>query len=273
MMFALFPFLIFVLAVAGSLKPDIESKDLVYLVFGAWPDAIAHPIEKEIQAVLDQSGKRTITLGAVLTVFFASNGVDAVRLAITEQYREHDPRPFWKTRGLCVIFILLSAVLIAIAALMFVALPIYAELAGANLPAFMEGIASNGVWKTGIMMSLLTFGVFACHAWLPGVHRSDRTILPGVILTILLWTIAAKALAVYFSSIATYSITYAGLAGVMSTLVFLYLMSAILVFGAGFNDELMDSRVAKGVEAGSGSLQESAGVAGAPAAAVEKSQS
>ena len=71
MMFALFPFLIFVLAVAGSLNFDIESTDLVYLVFGAWPDAIAHPIAKGtywfnqhvLDATVDQVGETTKKTG------------------------------------------------------------------------------------------------------------------------------------------------------------------------------------------------------------------
>lgn len=238
MMFALFPFTVFVLAVASSVNPDIQSEDLVYLIFGSWPEVIAQPIEKEVQAVLDQSGKRSMTFGALLTIFFASSGVDAVRVAITEQYRDDDPRPFWKTRALCMLFVLLGALLVVIAALLFVVLPIYVGLASDRLPDFAVRFTQGSLWRSIIMMSLLMFTVYACHAWLSGGRHSNRTILPGVFLTIILWAVSAQLLAYYLGSIATYSLTYAGLAGVMSALIFLYLMSAILLYGAAFNDEL-----------------------------------
>lgn len=238
MMFALFPFIVFALAAARAVNPEIQSEDLVYLIFGSWPEVIAQPIEKEVQAVLDQTGKGSMTFGALLTIFFASNGVDAVRVGITEEYRDDDPRPFWKTRGLCILFVLLGAVLLVIAALMFIVLPIYTKFASDRLPDFAEYLVQGDLWRSIIMMSLLLFTVYACHAWLPGVRHSDRTILPGVFLTIILWVISARLLAYYLGSIATYSITYAGLAGVMSALIFLYLMSAILLYGAVFNDEL-----------------------------------
>jgi membrane protein len=238
MMFALFPFMIFVLAVAGMVSSDIQSKDIVYLIFGSWPTEIAQPIEKEVQAVLDQSGKSTITYGAILTVFFASNGVNAIRLALTAQYRAEDSRPFWMTRGLCILFVLLGAVLVAVAALLFIELPFYVDLVSANLLGLASQFVGSGWLRWSLMVALLYFGVYACHAWLPGVRRSNRTIFPGVVLTLILWTFAAQFFAYYLSTTTTYSITYAGLAGVMSALVFLYLMSAILVFGAGFNHEL-----------------------------------
>jgi membrane protein len=238
MMFAIFPFTIFVLAVAGMVSSDIASEDLVYLVFGSWPEPIAGPIEKEVRAVLNQGGTQTITLGAILTVYFASNGVEAMRVAITEQYSAHDPRSFWRTRCISVIFVLAGTVLVVFAALVFGVVPLYIDLTSERVPEFVKSLFMSNLLRSIMMMSLLLFAVFACHAWLPGVRRSDRTILPGVIVTILLWILSAKFLAYYITKIATYSLTYAGLAGVMSALIFLYLMSAILIFGAGFNDEL-----------------------------------
>jgi membrane protein len=84
---------------------------------------------------------------------------------------------------------------------------------------------------------LLKFVVFSCHRWLPGRRQLAR-IWPGIVLTLVLWIIAASGFSLYLESFASYSRTYAGLAGIMTALIFLYLMAAILIFGAEYNSAL-----------------------------------
>ena len=85
---------------------------------------------------------------------------------------------------------------------------------------------------------LLIFVVFACHRWLPGRRRQLAQLRPGILLTLALWIIAASGFSLYLDSFANYSATYAGLAGIMTALIFLYLMAAILIFGAEYNSAL-----------------------------------
>ena len=65
-----------------------------------------------------------------------------------------------------------------------------------------------------------------------------RQILPGLVLTFEPWTVAGYGLVFYSRMYASYGLTYAGLAGVMAALVFLYIMSAIFVLGAELNGQL-----------------------------------
>ncbi len=50
-MMALFPFVLFVVALAGSLSRDIPVDDLFTLLLGSWPQEVAAPIERELRAV------------------------------------------------------------------------------------------------------------------------------------------------------------------------------------------------------------------------------
>ena len=52
MMMALFPFVLFVVALAATLSQDIDVDNLIELVFGSWPDEIAQPITSEVRSVL-----------------------------------------------------------------------------------------------------------------------------------------------------------------------------------------------------------------------------
>ncbi len=238
MMFALFPFCIFALSLAGMFSSGLDSEKVINLVFGAWPDVFAEPIVKELEAVLTISDGKTVTFSGLLAVFFASNGVDAIRVSITDAYREEDKRPFWKTRLLCIGFVLAGgAVLIGVTALLF-AIPLYMDL--------LDAIKMNAVpevfreWRTpwlGALVSLVV-AVISCHKWLPGVHRPVKDLLPGVLLTVLLWFATAKIFELYLANYSTYSVTYAGLAGIMATQLFMYLMAVIFIFGAEFNGRL-----------------------------------
>lgn len=63
MMLALFPFVLFIVSLAGFLSQEVKTDDLVDLVFGAWPEDVANPIIAEIQKVVTSSSSRLMTLG------------------------------------------------------------------------------------------------------------------------------------------------------------------------------------------------------------------
>ncbi|MHA6261804.1 YihY/virulence factor BrkB family protein [Arenibacterium sp. CAU 1754] len=245
MMLALFPFILFVVALAGALSRDVDVNELIEVVFGVWPDEIAAPIIEEIRAVLEADSLQLMTVGGVLAVYFASNGVDAVRLAISRAYRESDPRPFWKTRGLAILFVLFGGAALILGVTIGLGLPAYFRFVAAAMPdALLTWTESVGL-QTVVTLGTLTLAVAACHIFLPGLRYSLSVIWPGVVLTVVLWIGAVWGFSYYVAYFADYSATYAGLAGAMAALIFLYLMAAILILGAEFNGALMRDRAAR----------------------------
>ncbi|MBK0326626.1 YihY/virulence factor BrkB family protein [Rhodobacteraceae bacterium F11138] len=239
MMMALFPFVLFVVALAATLSQDIDVDNLIELVFGSWPDEIAQPITREVRKVLTSDHSSLLTLGGVLAIYFASNGVDAVRQAMTRAYRDEDPRPYWRKRLLCLAFVVFGGAIILTAAALGVALPLYMRFVTDAVPIQIPSWLGSEVFNSVSALCMLSAGVAACHYWLPGDRHPLKQILPGVLLTVLLWVLAATGFSYYLARFASYSATYAGLAGVMVALIFLYLMGAILILGAEFNGALM----------------------------------
>ncbi|WIY27612.1 YihY/virulence factor BrkB family protein [Parasedimentitalea psychrophila] len=246
-MLALFPFTIFALSLGRAVSDGVSTQDIVEFVYGTWPDSIAAPIVNEVQAVLRDSSLKTLTIGGLLAVFFASNGVDAVRQTLTDAYREHDPRPLWKSRAVCVLFVLCGAAILTFSAALVFAVPVYIEAVYGRSEMTEDGALSYEALRHAVSFILLIFSVLACHLWLPGHSHSLKQVLPGVVLTVVLWITSGGIFAQYVSNFSAYSITYAGLAGVMTALVFLYVMAAIFVIGAEFNGRLI-----AGQDAGTG---------------------
>ncbi|MEW2913653.1 YihY/virulence factor BrkB family protein [Leisingera sp. JC11] len=244
MMLALFPFVLFTVALAGTVagifSQRVEMDSMTELVFGSWPESVAQPILAEVEAVLRTSSTQLATLGGLFALYFASNGVDAVRIALVQAYHDTDTRPFWKTRALCIGLVILGGAGILASAVFEVFLPLYVHYLADLLPFGQP----SSQWERGLSrlfaVMLPVGAVLSFHLILPGrVHRFRR-ILPGAVLTLLLWLICGSGFAIYVSSFAQYSATYAGLAGAMAAMIFLYLNSAILILGAEFNGALID---------------------------------
>jgi membrane protein len=242
MMLALFPFILFIVSLAGFLSQDVDADDLIDLIFGAWPEDVANPIIAEIQKVVAASSTRLMTFGGIVAIYFASNGVNAVRVAMTLAYRETDTVTFWKARLLSLVFVLGGAAMLLLATTFEVALPLYFNFVTDAVPGSWSDWFTGSRLRIGLTLGVPVVSVLACHMWLPGHRRSLRQLLPGVALTLGLWAAAVQGFAIYITRFSTYGATYAGLAGAMAALIFMYLMAAILIFGAEYNGELIARR-------------------------------
>lgn len=245
MMLALFPFILFILSVAVSFSQDVDIDELLDVMMGAWPEQVAKPIERELHAVATQASGGLMTVGALLTLLFASNGVEAVRVAMTLAYHDKDRRPIWITRLISLGFVLAGSVFVLALTALGVALPIYLHYVSDAAPRVYGVLVSDNVLNLVLTLGLVLPAVFVCHAILPGGRHRLSSIWPGAVLTVLLWAVAAKGFSYYISHYARYSAVYAGLAGAMSALIFLYLVAAILIFGAEFNGALIELQQAR----------------------------
>ncbi|WP_170570441.1 YihY/virulence factor BrkB family protein [Ruegeria atlantica] len=240
LMMALFPFVLFTVALAGSLSQDYVTNELIDLIFGAWPQDVAEPIVAELRSVLAQSGSGVITLGGLLAVFFASNGVMAVRAAMNQAYHDRDSWPFWKTRLLCLGLVITGGIAILGIAAVEVVLPVYTQLVSEKTDVNVSDWLSVDRLRWTFTVAVPVGVVVLAHLVLPTGRHKLKQILPGVVLTLALLGAGGWGFSVYIAQFASYSATYAGLAGAMAALIFLYLCAAILILGAEYNGALMD---------------------------------
>ncbi|MTH98463.1 YihY/virulence factor BrkB family protein [Roseibium sp. RKSG952] len=240
LMMALFPFVLFTVALAGALSQGYVTEELIELIFGAWPKDVADPIISELRAVLEGAGSGVITLGGLLAIYFSSNGVAAVRFAMNQAYHDKDSWPFWKTRLLCFVLVILGGAAILAIAAIEVVLPVYTRLVSEKTTVDVSDWFSVDRLRWTFTVAVPAGTVLLAHLILPTRRHSLLQILPGVILTLALWTAGGWGFSIYIAQFATYSATYAGLAGAMAALIFLYLCSAMLILGAEYNGALMD---------------------------------
>jgi membrane protein len=241
-MLSLFPFMLFSVSLASALTGDGAAEPMIELIFGVWPEDIAAPIVSEIRSVIAHSDGGLMTLGGLLAIWFASNGADAVRTALSRAYRDDDPRPFWKTRALSIVFVLFGSVILLGSVTIGLAIPTLLATFGDAVPQAVLRLAEYRALAPWLTLLLVSGLVFACHIWLPGLRHSLGEVWPGVVFTLAVWVLAVLGFSYYLQTFADYSATYAGLAGAMAALIFLYLMAAILILGAELNGALLNGR-------------------------------
>ncbi|HPG02401.1 MAG TPA: YihY/virulence factor BrkB family protein [Beijerinckiaceae bacterium] len=243
---SLFPFLILVGALAGFIgTPDLAQR-ATNLLFESWPPQVAGPIAREVENVLTQPRTGVATLSALLAVYFASSAVDAVRIGLNRAYDETDGRAWWVLRLESVLFVLLGAVALMGFTFLVVLEPIVWAAAVRFLPhlADLQGLF-DAVRLATISLILVATLVFA-HKFLAAGRRRLAQIAPGVALTLLLWLAFGEGFGFYLARFSqNYVTTYAGLASVMIALVFLYVLSAIFIFGGEVNASISATRQRK----------------------------
>ncbi|MGQ5719581.1 YihY/virulence factor BrkB family protein [Pseudochrobactrum asaccharolyticum] len=239
---ALFPFLIFATALASFLGADAFADTAVHVIFDTWPPAIAAPIAREVQNVLTIQRGDLLTLSVIAAAYFASNGVEALRVALNRAYRVTDTRSILFCRAQSLGFVIVATLSIMAISFLLILAPLAIRLAEQWVPALETMSISWSVWRYAIALSVLIFGLFVVHIWLPAGKRSLVDILPGIVLTLLAWLAGATAFARYLESFANYVSTYAGLASIMVAIVFLYIIAAIFIIGAEVNAAIMQYR-------------------------------
>jgi len=246
---ALFPFLIVLTSLAGFFGSKELADQAVGLLLQVWPKQVADSLSGEIHDVLTTARGDILTIGAVLAVYFASNGVEALRVALNRAYAVIEPRRWYWLRLESIGYTLLAAFTSLAMAFLIVLGPLMLEAARRHIPMIVETNESFlNFARYGITILALVVALFVLHARLPAGRRSFLQILPGIIFTLVASMMSGIVFGQYLARFANNYVTmYAGLASVIIALVFLYFLAAIFVYGGELNAAIIKSRLPHGV--------------------------
>jgi len=236
---ALFPFLIFATSLASFLGAQAFADTAVHLVFDTWPEEIAAPIAREVTNVLTIPRGDVLTFGILIALYFASNGIEALRVGLNRAYRTIETRSFFLLRAQSLGFVVAATLGFVVVSALLVFVPIAVGIAEQRLPWIRPYTGTITIWRFIIAVIVIVAGLIAVHMWLPAGRRRFRDILPGLVFTLVSWVVGSSAFAAYLGRFSSYASTYAGLASIMIALVFLYMVSAIFIIGGELNAALM----------------------------------
>lgn len=246
---ALFPFLIVLTSLAGFFGSKELADQAAGLMLQVWPAQVADSLSGEIHDVMTTTRGDILTIGAVLAVYFASNGVEALRVALNRAYSVIETRRWYLLRLESIAYTLVAAVTALAMAFLIVLGPLMLEAARRHIPLIVESNEQFlNLSRYGVTITALIVALFILHAWVPAGRRSFQQILPGIIFTLVASLVSGIVFGQYLARFANNYVTmYAGLASVIIALVFLYFIAAIFVYGGELNAAIIKSQLPHGV--------------------------
>ncbi|KYF91261.1 ribonuclease BN [Sorangium cellulosum] len=225
---AIFPFLLFAVALAGLIIDPADSARLIRELYQVAPPAVANILGERLQALTEGQSPGLLTVGALGAVWAASGGVIALMDALNSAYGVEDSRSFLKRRGISLLVTLGGAVLLAIASALTVAAPAVAEHLGP--------FGTLLLWLRVPVSALIVMAVLATLYYvLPDVEQKFKFITPGSVVAVVIWVIASLGFSFYVSRFGSYEVSYGALGGVIVLLLWSWISSMAVLLGAEIN--------------------------------------
>lgn len=238
LLLAMFPFLVFVVAMLGFIRPDTEAAIYITDVFRQLPPAVIRALEPRVTEITSGPPQGLLTLAIVGAIWTASSAVEGLRTVLNRAYRVHTPPSYLFRRSLSVVQLLVFAFILIIGMLTLVTLPILLE--GMNHWLGMALVTEETKWWWNRMIFPLTLGaLLLALAWLyyfiPNIRQRGISIWPGAAVAVALWLLAAQAFTYYLSHFNQVNLIYGSLGGIIAALLFFYVCNIITIFGAELN--------------------------------------
>jgi len=246
---AMFPFLIVLTSLAGFFGSKELADQATALMLETWPKQVADALSGQLHDVLTTTRTDALTIGGVLAVYFASNGVEALRVALNRAYAVVEPRRWYWLRLESIGYTLVAALATLLMSFLIVLGPLILETARQYIPLIVETNEQFLNWsRYSTAISAMIVALFILHAWLPAGRRGFLQILPGIVFTLIGSLVSGIIFGQYLARFANNYVTmYAGLASVVIALVFLYFIAAIFVYGGELNAAIIKSQLPHGV--------------------------
>jgi membrane protein len=232
---SLFPFLIFLAALAGFLGDRETADSFIEAMFEFMPDDVAETLAPAVGEVIGARQGGLLTFGILATLWFASNGFEALRTGLNRAYGVSEQRSMWWLRLQSIAFVISGGVIILFLSLVVVLGPLVWKILGPTVHQMLETELVFGTARYAFAAVMLFGALLLLHRWLPNTRQSFARILPGVAVTTVLWLLGAGLFAWYVGHLTDYSVYYGSLGGVAITLMFFYSSAVIFIFGAEFN--------------------------------------
>ncbi len=228
---SLFPFLMLLLSVLGSLTADQSDRDAVIrFVFRYFPRQFEF-IARQIDAFRAQTLQ--LGIGGLVALTWASLGVfNAISSAVNHAWGVERRRSFLKHR-------LVSFVMMLSAGAFFVVALFILSLAHVADTLWFWRLVERSPWLMWMQSVIVRYAattlLIGCVAlvfyFIPNTRIRFRDVWPGAIVTGLLWEGALNAFSWYARDLASWNLVHGSIAAVVIFLLWIYVCAVVLLYG------------------------------------------
>lgn len=235
---ALFPAMTALVSLYGFFADPATITQHLSAVGGILPSGGISIIQEQITRLASKSGAKLslgFAFGLALALWSANSGMKAIMDALNVVYDEKEKRSFIKLNLVSLAFTLagIAAVMLAIGAV--VVMPVV--LAHIGLGQVTDTVFRYGRWP--VLLALVIIGLALVYRFGPS-RREPRWewLTIGSILAAVAWLGSSALLSWYLSSFANYDTTYGSLGAAIGMMMWMWVSSIVILFGAQLNSEI-----------------------------------
>lgn len=234
LVFSMFPALLFLAALVGLLPWHLMDQ-LMEQLNEVLPSDV---VRKTFAEIVSGARGGLLSAGFVLAFWTASSGMGAIMSALNAVNDLTDRRPWWRQR-LVALGLTLAVACFTPAAL---ALLLFGEQIGTAVAGWLGfGPVFAILWdilRWPAIVLLAGLGVGLVYQFAPAERHNWRWITPGAVLAVVSWIAMSVGLKLYVTTVGGYNKTYGSIAGVILTLLWLYLSGLVFLIGAEIDSEM-----------------------------------
>lgn len=236
LLFAMFPFFIFVTSLLGLLHLPTLTLDGQITRF--LPEDVVAFLNLAIEHITKSSNNALLTFGLVFSVWFPLRAVSNLMEAINDIYGEEKSGSHSIRTA---ILTALTIVLIPATLLVLLLGERVLGFVGEYIPISAEFITGWSRMRFVPMAAALLFMLSAVYFFSPSKIQKARYILPGAILSMGVWMLFSLIFSYYVDHMGRYSIIYGSIGVIIALLVWMDWSMIAMLMGAVFNVALKET--------------------------------
>lgn len=236
--FALFPALLFVLAVASFFPLQGLIDNVVQMIARIAPSDVVKIMTDAMLSLSKQNSGGILTFAFFVTIWSSSGAMVSIITTLNAAYDVTESRPWWKTRLTATVLTVGIAVFILASMFLIVAGPTLAE----HLASRMQlGPVFKWTWwvlQWPVVFALVVSAIGLVYYFAPDVEQDWIWFTPGSVLAALLWLAVSLGLKLYYQMMPNANATYGTIGAVMVLMLWFYCSGLALLLGAELNAEI-----------------------------------
>jgi membrane protein len=236
--FALFPALLFVIAIASFFPLQNLIDDVVQMLARVAPQAVIDIVKEQMTSLGKQNSGGLLTFAFLVTIWSSSGAMVSIITTLNAAYDITESRPWWKTRIVAIGLTVGIAIFILASMFLVLAGPSVAEHLATTLHL---GAAFKWTWwvlQWPIVFALVVTAIGLVYYFAPDAQQDWVWITPGSVLAAVLWIAASLGLKLYYTLVPNANATYGTIGGVMVLMLWFYCSGIALLMGAELNAEI-----------------------------------
>ncbi len=230
LLFALFPFLIFVTSLLGLLHLPMLTLEGEITKF--LPADVVGLLNAILTHITANSNNALLTFGLVFTVWFPLRAVSNLMKAVNDIYESEEASVHYIRMAILTV---LMIVLIPVLVILLLLGERFLQFVSTYIPLAPDFIIDFAKMRFVLMAMALLFVLSAIYYLSPAKKQPPRYVLPGALMAVVIWLIFSFIFSVYVNRVGKYSVIYGSIGVIIALLVWLNFSMTTMLMGAVFN--------------------------------------